>query len=303
MQFVKVEKNKRIFKDSKTGRQFWFRKSGQREYCSHGSYRSRCLLDGCTGSSICKHGKQKPYCKDPTCSEKNIFCKEHGKAKSRCPLCKGASICIHGKRRQTCMFCEPDSPELCNNKCGHLLSDKIARDRGTCYTCERRKNKIIRLEHMWLEKFNEWGYHPTINDKVVRDSECNIINRRRVDFLFATEASFPYHIVVECDENSHGGKEPTCEMARLQEIHDQLIGNLGAPKPIAIIRFNPSTGRKYVENDVKAAMDELFKGEFQVKDIRGVNIFKIIGYGNTRAAMYKEAIITHQISDYSQVNI
>lgn len=241
------------------------------------------------------HGRQKSFCRKG-CATNSVYCIPHGVAKSRCTKCRGSSVCRHGRRIQICMFCMPDSPELCKNKCGRCLSGKITRDRGTCGTCHRRKERQIRLEHEWLEKFNEWGYFVTINDKVIRDDKCNIVNRRRVDFLFVTEVGFPYHIVVECDENSHGGSDISCEMKRLQEVHDQLIANTAEIKPIAIIRFNPSSGMKIIENEMKEAMDELFKGEFKVTDIRGVNIFKVIGYGKTRGNLYREKKITKQLS-------
>jgi hypothetical protein len=163
-----------------------------------------------------------------------------------------------------------------------------------CSRCQLYTENRERVEHEWLEKIKGWGYHPSVHDKVIRDTECAVVNRRRADFVFVTEPAFPYHIVVECDENGHSGQEVACEMGRLEEVHDQLIGNTGEVKPIVVVRFNPYS-RVDCSCEVKDALGELFKGTYAVNDIRGVNLYKVIGYTRTRERVYNDSEITRQL--------
>lgn len=166
--------------------------------------------------------------------------------------------------------------------------------------CEREDERVARIEHIWHEKLKEWGFFPSLHDKVIKDASCSVTNRRRADFVFVTGRDFPYHIVVECDEHSHGGQLVECEMGRLEEIHDQMIGNTEAVKPIVIVRFNPYC-RSNPEDELKESITFLLQGTYEANDIRGVNLYKIIGYGRAREKAYTDSKLTDQITDINQL--
>ena len=56
----------------------------------------------------CKHGRQRPTCKD--CGRSQIC--EQNKIKSQCKDCGGSQICEHNKKRSECPTCDPP---------GHLI--------------------------------------------------------------------------------------------------------------------------------------------------------------------------------------
>lgn len=152
----------------------------------------------------------------------------------------------------------------------------------------------MRLENEWNERFHSWGFHPSSHDRIIKDSACKVVNRRRADFVFS-DNDLPYYIVVECDEESHSGYDIACEMKRLQEIHDQLIGNGRSVKPLVIIRFNPNSRHESLEKEVKGALEDALKGQVDYSDARGVNLFKVIGYGQTRQEKYREERLTYRL--------
>lgn len=314
--FLRIANGKKIYLNTKNNREFWVGNNNRRYYCGHGKFsytcgdcggagycqehkvrKTRCIE--CKGKTRCEaHGKLKRYCK--VCNGgKKQYCVAHGKEMRFCRDCGGGwSLCKHDYRRHLCMFCSPDSKYLCSNKCGQTLSQQ-RKKRGltVCARCQTFQDNRQRVEHEWLEKIESWGYHPSVHDRVVKSSDCSVINRRRADYMFLTEDSFPYHIVVECDENNHSGTAVACEMGRLEEIHDQLIGNTAAVKPIAVVRFNP-LARTDPGDELKDALDFLFKGTYIVNDIRGVNLYKVIGYSRTRLRVYEESKFTTQITHY-----
>lgn len=321
---MKIVNGKKIFLNPQNGREFWISKDKRRgerkNYCPHGKFPfvcredvcggsvyckhniRRCRCVPCNGKSRCKHGKEKRRCRECK-GGKKAFCSKHNKDIAYCVECGGWALCIHEVKPAYCMFCNPDSKYLCNRKCGQILSAaRLKSESKICAMCERDDERCVRIEHFWHEKLNKWGFHPSVHDKVIKDSLCSTINRRRADFVFITESSFPYHIVVECDENSHSGHSVSCEMGRLEEIHDQVIGNTDEVKPIVIVRFNP-----FARNDpgfeLKEALTFLFKGTYEAIDIRGVNLYKVIGYGRCMEKKYTESILTDQITDIKQVNV
>lgn len=319
MIFMRIANGKEIYLNPQNGREFWISKGKRKNYCPHGRFPFVCREDVCAGSVYCKHnirrarcvpcngksrckahGKLKRHCRECKGGKKS-FCSKHNKDITLCAECGGSALCIHEVKSTHCMFCEPDSKYLCRRKCGQILSTvRLRSESKICAMCEREDERCARIEHIWHEKLKEWGFHPSVHDKVIKDSTCSVTNRRRADFVFITESTFPYHIVVECDENSHGGYLVSCEMGRLEEIHDQVIGNTEDVKPIVIIRFNP-----FARNDpgfeLREALIFLFKGTYEANDIRGVNLYKLIGYGRSRERMYNESKLTYQITDISQV--
>lgn len=312
MIYLRSVNKKKIYLNPVNGREYWIRKKGKRVYCGHGKFPYTC--GDCGGKGFCKehnvrltrcveckgktrceeHGKLKRYCRDCNGGKKQ-YCDEHGKELRYCRDCGGWNLCKHDKRKYLCMFCTPDSKYLCSNRCGQTLSD-ARRKRGlvVCSRCQLYTENRDRVEHEWLVRLKGWGYHPSVHDKVIKGDGCVIINRRRADFVFITAPSFPYHIVVECDENGHSGHDVSCEMGRLEDVHDQLIGNTGAVKPIVVVRFNPYS-RVDCSDEVKETLEYLFKGTYTVRDIRGVNLYKVIGYTRARERVYKDSTITGQL--------
>lgn len=116
--------------------------------------------------------------------------------------------------------------------------------------------------------------------------------------MFITDKGHPFNILVECDENSHGGELPSCSMARVQEIHDSIIANRGVVRPLVIVRFNPdSRDQETLENDLKGTLDYLFMPgcPLDVSDARGIVLHKLIGYGTKRKQMYDESKVTKRV--------
>ena len=78
-----------------------WKKSRQQTKCKHGRQRPRCK--DCGGSQICEHNKQRPQFKD--CGSSQIC--EHNKQKSKCKDCGESEVCEHNKRRSHCPLCDP----------------------------------------------------------------------------------------------------------------------------------------------------------------------------------------------------
>jgi hypothetical protein len=139
-------------------------------------------------------------------------------------------------------FCESD---ICEHR--KLSSQRVAAGIRLCKFCDDGINGMKRIELKYLDYFNDWKCPPTSHDVVIKSSNCSTIevhnslkkNLRRADYFWLTENSFPYNILVECDENSHSGIDPSCEQKRLQEVYDQIVSNTRHVKPLAVIRFNP----------------------------------------------------------------
>jgi hypothetical protein len=172
-----------------------------------------------------------------------------------------------------------------------------------CDGCDRHgaiEQKMLRLEIQWKNKFISWGYSPSVNDKIIRDNDCIVVNRRRCDYLFVTESDFPYNVLVECDENNHNIYAVLCEMKVLQDKADQITANQGIVKPMVVIRFNPNhKDDEYLETELKAAFHEVFHNpsNVDISDARGVNIYKLIGYSDKRQEKYKNEPAAQTITE------
>lgn len=81
-------------------------------------------------------------------------------------------------------------------------------------------------------------------------------------------------------------------MKRLQEVHDQIISNIGVVKPLVVVRFNPIPK---VEKPLKATLEEVFTKEILLGDARGVVLHKVLGYGKKRKEQYESSEITKRI--------
>ena len=89
----------------------------EKNKCKHGKQRPKCKDPECDGGgAFCNHGKQRYQCRDPQCEGGGSFCKHHNIQKSNCrdPLCGGGgSFCTHNKIKYQCPICDP---------IGHLAS-------------------------------------------------------------------------------------------------------------------------------------------------------------------------------------
>ena len=74
-------------------------KSRQQTKCKHGRQRPYCK--DCGGSQICEHNKQGSKCKD--CGGSQVC--GHNKIKSSCKDCGGGGICEHNKKISQCKDC------------------------------------------------------------------------------------------------------------------------------------------------------------------------------------------------------
>lgn len=256
------------------GRKFTLSKGGKRvSLCNHFNPIHDCIK--CRGKNICNHDRRKRDCVE----------------------CRGSNTCVHYKKRQDCAKCTTNKKHVCKT-CKYVIINGNRRALGIteCYDCETRgggvNGKRVRLETTWYEKLKEWNYYPSIHDKVIKNGACIATNKRRVDFLFVAPTSFPCHVLYECDENSHNGYDVLCEMARLQQVHDQIIANTNKVLPLLVVRFNPNC-KNDIEKDVRQSLDDIFKNrDFTLGDARGVNIHKLIGYSKTRLHLYKTTQIT-----------
>ena len=318
--FAFKSKNGKDIFISKDGKYYWKDKNGRRHPCRHGKKKNLCK-DGCGGVSICPCGRRKTVCAKHgggslcKCGMRKTLCPKHGgsslcpcgKQKPTCAKHGGASLCPcgiskiycrehgdtayckeHGVRKDRCHICSPNSNELCStNGCWTRLGEKRRKGSKMCARCTGFINKQERHEYVWLEKFKSWGFFPSVHDKIIKASDCKVVNKRRVDYLFITDDSSPHNILCECDEQSHRGIAIECEMKRLQEVCDQIFANTCVIKPLLVIRFNPDSVDD-IEDELYEAMCAAFKGSINVEfDDRGICIFKLIGYSSKRKSKYK----------------
>ena len=181
-----------------------------------------------------------------------------------------------------------------------LSPNRLKQKVKVCACCERQDQKMLRLETKWKEKFISWGYSPSVNDKIIKDYQCNVVNLRRCDFLYITEPDFPYNILVECDENNHNIYAVLCEMRSLQEKADQITANQRVVKPLVVIRFNPNhKDDEFLERELKSAFHEVFNNPtgVDISDARGINIYKLIGYSDKREEKYKNEPVAQTITE------
>ena len=207
----------------------------------------------------------------------------------------------HGIHKDSCYQCSTKRWKFCSTCEMMLLSPNRRKQKVTiCAGCESLDQKMLRLEQHWKEKFVSWGYRESVNDKIIRDYQCKVVNLRRCDFLYITEPDFPYNILVECDENNHNIYAVLCEMRSLQEKADQITANQRVVKPLVVIRFNPNhKDDEFLERELKSAFHEVFNNPsgIDISDARGINIYKLIGYSDKREEKYKNEPAAQTITE------
>lgn len=271
------------------------KKHGGSVFCSCGKYKYHCKKHN--GSSLCSCGKLKNLCKEHggtsycPCGLRISYCHIHYK----CPCGVLNTECNVMHKNNFCTVCKVFLLSLPRRQRENL-------EERLCEGCEVRNygQNLMRIEIQFLEKFKSWGFFPSVHDKTIRDSSCKIIkehnsdklNRKRIEFYFQTLRTFPYDVLVECDENCHNGYDITCEYGRLEDLCDQLTANRGFIKPLVIIRFNPFSKLKDLDAQLKRLMERAFAGEFKVDDDRGFEVVALLGYSEKRLQKYEENDVT-----------
>ncbi len=180
----------------------------------------------CGGGSLCEHKIRKYDCRKYGGGR---FC-DHGNRKSFCISCGGAGICDLRKQTPFCKDCGGSA--LC--KTPHCTTCKSNKYKRHCLFCfvhlfpnePVARNYMMKENHVATflkEKF------PNITwkcDKRVEDG-CS---RRRPDLLLDMGSHI---VIVEVDENSHDGYDPTCEEKHLGEIWGDVYH-----RKIVFVRFN-----------------------------------------------------------------
>ena len=222
------------------------RPCGGNGYCEHDIMKSRCK--DCSGSQICPHNRVKYKCKEcgggAYCihgKEKRI-CREcggsgickHNKIKYICKDCGGSAICKHGKHKNYCKEC--GGAACCKSTwCTTIPSNPTYE--GYCLVCyihlfpqkpiiRNYKTKERAVAKFVTEAFPDQTW---ILDKRVADG-CSF---KRPDLLCDLGDQV---VLVEVDEDQHGGYDCSCENKRLMELSKD-VGH----RPLVMIRFNPDS--------------------------------------------------------------
>ena len=261
---------------------------------------NRCAQEGCD-NAVNAHG----FCKKHSpnrCEEEG--CNNPSNSGGLCVTHTPNNKCKHGKYKRNCYDCSENKDLFCIICTIYRLSpNRLTCGIKICKTCECEENRMVRLETQYKNILISWGYYPSIVDKIIRGSDCKIINLRRVDYFFLLEISFPYNVLVECDENNHSHELVSCEFKRLQLIHDQIIANTSDCRPLVVVRFNPNYGdQEYLKKELRSALQDVFAGNIECKDARGVNLYPtLIGYSEKRKQQYEEEPLSKRIQlDYIQ---
>lgn len=207
--------------------------------CIHNKRKFRC--EECT-NCMCVHKRLKETCVE---CKPDLLC-EHNKLKKHCIICSPVN-CEHNIRKGVCIHCSPDIG--CEN-CKHNIRSSIKTYRPYCFACYCVLNPDIEIKRRFKlkethlrEALVEYNF---INDKTI-EGGCS---RRRPDFLIDL---YTHVLIVECDENCHGGYNTTCEVAKLNETFTDL-----ADRPLVILRFNPDKyeGKSCFDGDGKLVKKE-----------------------------------------------
>jgi hypothetical protein len=237
---------------------------GGSQICIHG--RNKSICKECGGSQICIHGRNKSICKE--CGGSKICI--HGKQKTICKECGGSQICIHGRCKSTCTECPIQgniSRRICKGCLSKTLSSKRI-EKGLCASCD--KSLPERTEITFGKLIIDYvGFEPNLKDKVIATgSNCEGLDKRRPDLLWFIEGKVA--VVVEIDEHSHIGYEPSCEVRKISEQNLAIQQVEGCENiPVFTIRVNPDaydvktvhkkTRAKIVAEKVK----ELLNGDYE----------------------------------------
>lgn len=114
--------------------------------------------------------------------------------------------------------------------CGHCHESRIS---DYCTDHRRQDSKIKEREEevrKWL--WDEWNMIPCLEDKKGPCGDAK--NLRRSDFVLYGH-DINYTIIVEVDEDAHASYPLECEVARLADLRDQIVG-----KPLYFVRFGVS---------------------------------------------------------------
>ena len=99
--------------------------------------------------------------------------------------------CSHEIRKDDCFQCSTQRWKFCSTcEIMRLSQNRLKQKVKVCKGCESLDQKMLRLETKWKEKFISWGYSPSVNDKIIRDYQCKVVNLRRCDFLYINRTRF-----------------------------------------------------------------------------------------------------------------
>lgn len=204
--------------------------------CEHNRYQPDCTL--CGGKNICEHNRRRRECVHCKSEGVKAFC-EHGKRRRFCVTCNGSSVCPHGRHRSYCMDC-PISDFGYAKLCKICKITRVESHKGV-YTC--RGCRVLDMERI-ENKFGDMiighvGHPPNSKDKsIVKTDICGDLDRRRPDLLWVVPGKLA--VVVEIDEDSHVGRETSCEVRKISE-QNLAIGGMEEVQycPVVTIRVNP----------------------------------------------------------------
>jgi hypothetical protein len=190
-------------------------------------------------------------------------CRLHPKVRAdACKVCRGSEICIHQKRKNCCRECGPqyfcthgrrsackecypvgkklDSGAWCVGCLSARLSPRrIAAKTMVCAKCDKstppRVEQVVydAMCSVWLEGTPD-SPMPTPSIKDNQLIGCGS-SKRRPDMCWAYTDRIVH---VEVDEHSHRGRDPSCEVAKVDETNFGLAGD---HVPTLFLRFNPDS--------------------------------------------------------------
>ena len=226
--------------------------------CNNGA---RGGFDFCIG-----HGGGK-RCADPVCNNSAVggtdYCIGHDGGK-RCAQPGGCNKSAQGGSNKCVehgggIRC-PNCVEWIDSRCGQSKYD------GYCATCFKHESTEKSFGKLIIDQV---GFEPNSKDKTIASgSECKGLDKRRPDLLWVVEGTVA--VVVEIDEHSHSGYEPSCEARKISEQTLAIQKLDGCQNvPVFTIRVNPdSYDVKIVQKETRADMvankvKELLKGEYE----------------------------------------
>ena len=204
--------------------------------CIHNRSQADCVQ--CGGKNICEHKRRSRECPQCKSDQVNAFC-EHNMIRRFCKLCEGSSLCEHLFFRGSCLLC-PISNKKYAKMCPVCRMCRAQPEKGIflCKGC--RQTSLERIEHVFGDMIiQNVGHPPNSKDKaVINTSICGDLDRRRPDLLWVVPGKLA--VVVEIDEDSHVGRETSCEVRKISE-QNLAIGGMEEMQylPVITIRVNP----------------------------------------------------------------
>ncbi len=195
-----------------------------KSHCPHGKQKSFCIP--CGGNGTCEHKANKYTCTE---CDGSAVCK-NGSLGYYCIPRGGAGICDHGKQKSYCK--DRGGNKLC--KTPHPNTLKNPKYDGYCWCCFANLFPDKPVAQNYLTKENTVATFlkekfPNVTWKYNKSVE-NGCSRRRPDLLLDMGSHI---VIVEVDEHSHVGYDPTCEEKRLGEIWGDVYH-----RKIIFVRFN-----------------------------------------------------------------